>query len=165
MGNANEEQTPTTDDRNADKQQDGVKDNVEFVVDEISAAQVAKPRGNAYVNFVQAFQKRYRKSNQKSKDVIRQAAAVWRSMTNEQKQPFIDMAQQVKTEATKRPQYKLKRQSRRKPHRRIKTTVARHHKRRVNPYSTVNTCSRMTGSDLGSTSNSTSASSVCSRRR
>lgn len=168
MGNANEEQAPNTDERNDAEQQNSVTNNLEFAANEVSPVEVPKPKSNAYINFMQAFQRRYKKSNLKSKDLVRQGAAVWRSMTNEQKKPYIDMAQKVKTVGGRRPQYKQKHQRRQKTQRRITKTVVRHRRRRVNPYSTINTCSRVTGSrvypsDLVTSSDSTSASSFYTR--
>lgn len=129
-GNTDEGQAPL---QGTDgEEQNGVENDVQFTANEISPT-VAKPKGNAYINFIQAFHRRYKNNtNMKTKDLVRRGAAVWRSMSDAQKKPYVEMAAKAKT---KRASSGYKEKRRRRQQRKTMSTGLQ---RRREPYSVVN---------------------------
>lgn len=90
MGNANDEGQTTVDDNTDDKTTDVDNNNV--------VGECDKPSVNPYFNFLQVFRKQNKETKCKPSEMTRKGAAVWNSMSTEEKKPYQDMADKVKAQ-------------------------------------------------------------------
>lgn len=80
-----------------------------------SASQVLKPTRMPYINFVQAFRQNYQGPYKKPTEMVRLAAATWRTLTDEDKAPFVALAETEKSKpGPSRRVYKTKRLQRKR---------------------------------------------------
>lgn len=116
MGNANDEELTPIDDNTVN----GENTNNETTVDYNVADECEKPTNNPFLNFLYVFRRRNKESHCKPTELMRKGAAMWRSMSAEEKKPYQDLAEKVKAQGgVKRKRIEKEKQEKRNKRRKV----------------------------------------------
>lgn len=70
---------------------------------QLAKSMVPKPTRVPYMNFVQAFRSTYQGFPKSPKEIIKLAAKTWNKLSQDEKRPFLELAEEQKSKPRLRP--------------------------------------------------------------